>query len=86
MISPGHVYDFTSNYDFSPPLSTRLGAPLTFFTDDPCSDRLLRAIVENSRRWISRWARAGGGEVHRQNGVTWTYTPKAEAGAEIHGA
>ena len=39
--------------------------------------------MNNSQRWIIRWARAGGGEVHRHNGVTWTYTPKPEAVGEI---
>ena len=61
----------------------RSASRLTFLEDDPGPDRLLRAIVANSRRWITRWARAGGGEVHQQNGVTWVYTPKPEAVGEI---
>jgi len=58
-------------------------ARLNFLNDDPRPDQLLRAIVGNSRRWIIRWARAGGGEVQQQNGVTWVYTPQPDAVGEI---
>lgn len=46
-----------------------------FLEEYPLSDRLVRALTENVQVYFTRLAESGGGKVHQENGVIWTYTP-----------
>jgi ankyrin repeat protein/GNAT superfamily N-acetyltransferase len=52
-------------------------APGATFLQDATPDRLLQAVAANHRHWMSQNARVRGGELHRENGVTWVYAPGA---------
>lgn len=49
--------------------------PGTTFLEDPTPNQLLRAVASNHRWWMIRSTRSAGGEVRRQKGVAWVYTP-----------
>ncbi len=45
------------------------------FLQDASHDQLEAAVAWNHRVWMTIKARVAGGEVHEENGVTWTFTP-----------
>src|SRR5438105_4636505 len=47
----------------------------TFLEEDASCEQLLRAAASNHRQSWIRSARERGGEVFRENGATWIYTP-----------
>jgi GNAT superfamily N-acetyltransferase len=49
--------------------------PLTFLQPNPTREQLLRAVAENHRQWFTYGARTAGGEIRRENGAPWIYTP-----------
>jgi GNAT superfamily N-acetyltransferase len=53
--------------------------PLTFLGATATRPQLERAIAANSHHWIMRGTRGRGGEVRRENGATWFYSPGGEA-------
>jgi GNAT superfamily N-acetyltransferase len=47
----------------------------TFLAADPTPDQLLRAVAWNHQQMWLHGARLRGGEVRRENGAAWIYTP-----------
>jgi GNAT superfamily N-acetyltransferase len=55
-----------------------------FLEEQPTYDRLLQAMVENTRQWVIRCVNSSeGGEVNEAEGVTWVYAPGPEGDATI---
>jgi len=53
------------------------------FMQDLTPNRLQRAAASNHQYWMSRIARAARGQVHRENGATWIYTPGPSGGEVV---
>ena len=50
-----------------------------FLAEDPTSEQRWLALSLNKQAWFERWTSAGGGEVVREGGMMWTYTPMGES-------
>ena len=51
----------------------------TTFLQDSSLDQLEAAVAWNHHTWMTTKARAGGGEIHEENGVTWVFMPGRES-------
>jgi GNAT superfamily N-acetyltransferase len=51
--------------------------PRSFLGEAVTPERRWQALRLHMQTWFARWAQAGGGEVHHQEGWMWTYVPRA---------
>jgi GNAT superfamily N-acetyltransferase len=59
------------------------GEDMSFLEANATHGQLLRAVAANHTEWFIANARASGGEVCREGGATWIYTPKPDGGEVV---